>query len=91
MNYIFNNVKVKTVEEFYQKVEIGYFFNRIIIDQSKESSLLKFFESKADSVVGQRCIACCYYFGKGASKDYHKAAYWWLQAAKKIMHLHNIN
>ncbi len=84
MNYIFEKIVVKTPEEFYQRVEMGYYFINITIDKSKEKNLFKFFETKLDSVVAQHCLANCYYYGKGGvSKDYYKAFYWWNKAAQR--------
>lgn len=76
MQYNYSKIVVKSVEEFYQKLQEGYIFSKIELEESKKDDLYDYIQSQPDSVLKQFNLGNCYYYGYGVSKDYEKAVYW---------------
>lgn len=83
MQYNYSKIVVKSVEEFYQKLQEGYIFSNIELEESKKDDLYDYIQSQPDSVFKQFNLGNCYYYGYGVSKDYEKAVYWYEKAANQ--------
>ncbi len=83
MQYNYSKIVVKSVEEFYQKLQEGYIFSNIELEESKKDDLYDYIQSQPDSVLKQCSLGNCYFYGYGVSKDHEKAVYWYEKAANQ--------
>lgn len=70
-------IDVKTVDEFYQKLLEGYYFDDIEFDENRATELFNYIKSQPDGEIKYYGLGECYYL----LQDYKSSLYWLKKAA----------